>query len=118
MLKPLIIKLKLTSKQHELAKEYQKTYEKLFDKTISLEELFKISMFFSLNINKTKLAILDSYNTETVDKEDKEVAKHNTNNQKEEIANKKGLLEPRTKQGKQTTLEGIAPIRRVKNANL
>ena len=85
---PLIVKLKLTPKEHELARNYQKSYEKIFNKQVSLEELFKISMFFSLNINNNKIAILDSYDikkTKTNDNtsDNKEVAKHTTNTDKQ-----------------------------------
>ena len=84
---PLIVKLKLTPKQHELARNYQKSYEKIFNKQVSLEELFKISVFFSLNINTNKIAILDSYDTNNVQL-----------SQKRESSNKKRLAKTTTKQ--------------------
>jgi len=91
-LPPLIVKLKLTPKQHELARNYQKSYEKIFNKQVSLEELFKISMFFSLNINNNKIAILDSYNTNNVQL-----------SQKNESSNKKRLAKDTTNMDKQMT---------------
>ena len=90
---PLIVKLKLTPKQHELARNYQKSYEKIFNKQVSLEELFKISMFFSLNINTNKIAILDSYDNNNAQL-----------SQKKEKSNKKRLAKTTTKQRKQAKL--------------
>ena len=55
----------LTQKQYQLAIDYQNSYELLFNKKLPLEDLFKISLFFSLNINNQKIATLNTYEDKT-----------------------------------------------------
>jgi hypothetical protein len=55
------LELTLTPVEQVLADECMENYETIFGKKISLEQLFKISIFHSLQINKCKKIILDSY---------------------------------------------------------
>jgi hypothetical protein len=108
----LKLELTLTPLEQVLADECLESYETIFGKNISLEQLFKISMFHSLQINKCKKIILDSYDIdEAVNNTDKGVGESPT------PTNKTNKKPKKIATGKQRTLQGIAPIRR-KNREL
>jgi hypothetical protein len=99
------------SLKHEEMKyltQYQDTLHKLFSKHYSLEEVFKLAMFFSLNINLIKLGIINSYDSETTNNE----FLTKTKNLKKQPS-KKSLHGSQI--NTQQTLDGIAPIKRVNN---
>jgi len=98
--------INLTPEQYQLAINYQNSYNQLFDKQVSLEELFKLAMFFSLNANLIKIGVINSYSLEEDNNDD--ITK--TNIVKNPF-NK--AIAKQTKE--QTTLKGIAPLKRVNN---
>jgi hypothetical protein len=55
------ITISLTREQCQLLSDYQNSYENLFNKKLSFEDLIKVSLFFSLNLNNQKLKVLKSY---------------------------------------------------------
>jgi hypothetical protein len=92
---------------------YQKNYECLFDKKISLENCFLTSMYHGHHINLIKIGIIKSYDINESNK------LHVTNNTPVKSTNartknktKKKISKPQRKH-KQQSLDGIAPIRRV-----
>jgi hypothetical protein len=77
-----ILKIPLNPNELALATDTQLKFEQLFDKSISLEELFKYGLFFLNNTNNQKIAILESYETTTTTNKSKNKAKNNTSKTK------------------------------------
>jgi siroheme synthase (precorrin-2 oxidase/ferrochelatase) len=83
------IEISLNSKQHELATAIQKDIENSLNKYVSLEDIFKIAIIFNCNNINQKLAMIDNdYST---------------------LTQKRVTAKPTDKQ---TTLKGIAPLKR------
>lgn len=108
------LELTLTPVEQILADECLELHETIFGKKISLEELFKISMFHSLQINKCKKIILDSYDIDETNKisnktptKNKVIKTKNTKGKVKSYSSPKGNNPELIKKNKQATFGGI-----------
>jgi|GEM_PF-2926094 len=102
------IVLNLTPLEYQLATEYQCNYQRLFDKSLSLEVLFKTALFFSNNINNQKLAILNSYEKTATKRLSNKDQSHNIPKKNTKKSHsKKRVIPQKESAGHQASLGGV-----------
>ena len=62
MSESFILEIPLNPDEQALAEDTRKQFERLFNKFVSWEDVFKYSLFFLNNTQKHKIARVDSYN--------------------------------------------------------
>jgi len=108
--KNLKLELSLTPLEQAIARDFQVTYEKIFNERISLEEVFKIAMFHTLHLNNIKLTILESYKDNKVIKANSLSNKISTNTvskKPRDTTRKKRKIHYKDENTSQSTLGGI-----------